>query len=106
MTLESPVPQQIAFFHREGGYVKGNCEIIVHAVTDRIPESSPLTVIFQAFKMRPAVCQLGVNYRLTGPFFVVLESAEQGSTPSTCHSGGFLLLTLNTLSKCSETAPK
>lgn len=85
--------------------VKGNCEIIVQAVTDRIPESSPLTVIFQASKMCPAVCQLGVNYHPTGPFFVVLESAEQGSTPSTCHNGGFLLPTLNTLSKCSNTTP-
>ena len=66
----------------------------------------PLSVISPASKMCPAVCQLGVNYRLTGPLFVVLESGVRGLTLSTCHSRRFLSLTLNTLSKSSDSTPK
>lgn len=57
-------------------------------------------------EMCPAVCWFRVNYRLTGPPFVVLESGVRGLTSSTCHSRRFLLLTLNTLSKCSDSTPK
>lgn len=88
------------------GHLRGDCEIIVHSITDWIAESSPLTMILLASKMCPAGCQLGVNYRPTGPTFVVLESGVWGSTLSTCHSRRFLLLTLNTLSKCSDSSPK
>lgn len=80
--------------------------MIVHTVTDQIPESSPLTMISVASKMCPAVCRLGVNYRLTGPLFVALESGVRGPNLSTCHSRRFLSLTLNTLSKCADSAPK
>lgn len=84
----------------------GDCEIIVYTVTDQIPESSPSTVISVASKMCPAVPQLGVNYRLTAPLFVVLESGVSAPTLSTRHSRRSLSQTLNTLSKCSKCTPK
>lgn len=52
--------------------LKGDCEIIVHNVKYRLPETSPLTMISLASKMCPTVCRLGVNYHLT--LVVVLES--------------------------------
>lgn len=86
------------------GDFHGDCEIIAHTVKDRLPDSSPLTLISLAFTMCPALCLLEVNYRLKELSFVVLESAARGPTLSTCHSGRFLSLTLNTLSKWPKTA--
>lgn len=62
-----------------------------------------MKIISQAPRTCPAVRLLGVNYRLTGLSFVVLESGVRGSAMSNRHSRRLLSLTLNTLSKWSHT---